>query len=537
MPAAPLKLVTATGQPATSGVQEVPATGLTLTLKVPEVAPAHLELTQAELTLSAPTGTTNLSGGGTGLVVATNLGPLSQGWTSEKANDVTWITADWGERRSLVSITVSSTVANDPNVARLKVSDGGVWFPPLPVETVPFNREQALPDIVASRLMIEVVRPDAGGVLKPATGRLAGLTVKLAAQPFDVSVRVGRQPPVLERAGRLLPGEQVRVVEGLREALQQQVPGDGRAADVPVVIQAAVPGRVTVPAAQFSAQTVYTALDGGPAPLWLDWGGEALGRLTVGEGALLSELSFTLEPELTPERIRVEGRLQEASSYGQWCDGGHVAAQGFPGLGDGALTGVDLVLRPKTGRVVGTLALHPDASGRPADEPYVGARVPISVEAQGAPPWKARWVSVQLPRPVRLAERWWLVLTVSEGEALWPLSAVVPGVEGGLGPVLWRVTEGAWFPWEAPPAQAWALSRLRGASGEGPPPFEVELRRGNAKKKVTPDMSGRVEVPAAVLSGLGKVGAAVEIAVKSAGPSVAGSLHLRALRVAARATG
>ncbi len=276
MPVTPPRLVTPNGQPAVGQTLELPADGLTLTLKVPEVSPAHLELTQAELTLAAPTGTVNLTGGDAGLTVTTNLGPLSANWTSEKdaAKGVTWLVADWGVRRPLLALSVSTTAPSDPaNKARLRVSDGGVWFPPQSVETLPFNEERALPDLVASRVMLEVVKAGPSGVLEPAKGYLSGLTLKLGAQPEALSVGVGTEPPVLEHPGRLVTGQQVRVVDGLREALQRAVPSDGKAADIPVVLRDAMRGQVRIADARFVARTVHTVLDGGGTSLPFTGGG------------------------------------------------------------------------------------------------------------------------------------------------------------------------------------------------------------------------------------------------------------------------
>jgi hypothetical protein len=213
---------------------------------------------------------------------------------------------------------------------------------------------------------------------------------------------------------------------------------------------------------------------------------------------------------------------------------GHGAAQGFPALGAAGLAGVDVVLRPTTRQVVGTLALHPDVKGRPAEVPYTGGEVPFTVSVEASALRKPLWVPVQLPKPVLLKERWWLVLTVAQGEALWPLATKVPTLEGGLGPVLRRLGQGAWFPWEPPPLGGWALGRLRVSSQAAPPPFQVELRRGAVKRTVTPDASGKVVVPDTVLAALGAAGATVEVAVRSAGPAVAGAVRLGELRVAVR---
>lgn len=541
MPPSPLILKAPDGRPAVGQTLDIPAEGLALTLEVPAVAPARLELTEAALTLEAPKGTTDLKGGEAGLSVTTNLGALSTGWATEKAGDVTWLIADWGVRRPLVALEVDSWPVDpahpEPNLARLFISEGTVWFPAQSVDAVPFNAERSLPDVVASRLMLEVVAPGPGGVLQPAKGHLSGLTVKLGAQPHDVSVSVGTQPPVFERPGRLVAGQQAQVEDGLRAALNRAVPADGKKAGVPLVIRDAMRGRVTVKEARFSTVRVYTALEEAPATLPLGWRGDAVGHVPVGEGTTLEALGFTLAPELLPQRFLVEGRLEDVSPYARLGAECHTTAQGFPGLGAEELVGVDVLLRPLALRTVGTLALHPDAHGLPGEVPYTGARLPFELVPTGEKPWAPLFVPMQLPNPVRLLERWWLVLTVAEGEALWPLSTSVPSLTGGLGPVLGRRGGGAWSEWEPPPEKAWALGRLRVTRQEAPPVFEVELRRGPAALTVQPE-GGRVELSAAERNQLGTQGAKLEVRVRvvrsADAPPVAGAMRLEGLRVVVR---
>lgn len=541
MPVPPPQLVAADGQSAVGKTLDIPADGLSLTLVVQAVAPARLELTQAELTLTSPAGTTDLTGGAAGLTVTTNLGPLSANWASEQdatKGGVTWLTADWGARRPLVALKVNPTTipadATQAKQARLRISDGGAGFPPQPVDTIPLGQERTLPEVVASRLMAEVVAPGPNGVLVASKDFLNGLVVKLGSQPEDLSVSVGTQPPVFERPGRLVAGQQARVVDGLREALQKEVPADGKGASIPLVIRDSLRGRVTVSAASFSALAVYSALDGALTSLPLAWGGEAVGQVTVGTGTTLADLRFTLVPELTPERFLVEGRPEQVTPYAQLCDSTHAGAQGFPGLGAAALAGVDVLLRPLSERVVGTLALYPDVHGRPGNVPYTGAQVPFTLTVSGPKPWAPRIVPVQLPKPLRLGERWWLVLTVTEGAALWPLSTALPVLSGDVGPMLRQLAGGAWSPWEGPPDRVWALARLRVASQAPPPAFRVKLRRGTASQLVLPDASGRVVATSAVLTALGTTGPAVEVALSSAGTPVTGTLRLDGLRVAVR---
>jgi hypothetical protein len=520
-----LLLQTAAGEDAAGKELEVPAGGLALTLRVPAVAPAHLELTQAELKLEALPGTVSLSGGASGLTVLTNLGPLSANWTEEQSKDVTWLTADWGARRALVGLTTSSTALAASKLARLKISDGGVWFPPLPVETVTLGGRQSLPDLAASRLMLEVVGAGTGN----ATTRLSELTVELASQPSDLTLRVDGQAPCYQRQGRLLPGQPVVIARELREALSVAMPRDGMAKDIPLLLDAALPGKVRLASVRLSSLTVHTKPDSGEVLLPLTWHGEAVGRVTVGAGARLAEVLLTLAPELLSERVLLDARPEDASSHAQLCTPGHSAAQGFPMLEQARLAGVDVLLRPTTAQVRGTLALHPDAQGRPGPQAYPGTLLDFQVE-------KAReetWISLSLPRPVQMKAAWWVVLTVNEGEALWPLGQGTPNLMKGPLPAMHRLGEGTWFPWEPPPEKPWGLCRLRLAEPPPRPPFQVELRRGSVRRAVVPDAQGRMAASSEDLRQLNATGAdTLEVGVRSAGEPVAGGIRLPWLRVA-----
>ncbi len=535
-----LTLLAPDGQPAAGRTLSLPPEGLALTLRVPAAPPAHhLEPTQVRLTLSAPSGVTTLTGGGAGLTVVTSLGALSANWADEQ-NDtkggVKWLTADWGARRTLVSIKLTSKAgAADTARARLKVATGsGPWFPPLPVDTVPLNSEQALPDIVADRLMVELVKPDTNNVLQPAASFLTGLTLTFASQPVELSAALGDAPPLFQNPGRLLPSTQVVVDRPLLDAVARDFPRDGKPADLRVTLRGTVQGQVTVSAVQLGARAVYERL-ATPAPgdsVSLPWAGEALGQLTVGEG-VLDEVRFTVAPDLIPERLLTDPRPPPAFTYACLGDVDHVPAQGFTALPGAPLAGVDLWLRPGTPRVAGTLALHPDDQGQPGPTPFGGAVMPLFIEETGPRPWHSRWVPLTLPKPLRLdAGPWWLVLTVSEGEAFWPLGFNAPTLARPV--PLRRPGHGAWTPWGPPPApteRPWARCRLRAASTTPAPDFEVELRRGTGRLVVTPGADGRVSLTRAQLAGLAS-GPVLGLAVRTHTVPVSGGIRFEDVRIA-----
>jgi hypothetical protein len=529
-----LELKTATGEDAVGKALEIPAGGLALTLRVPAVDRAHLELTGVELELVAPGGKEGVEV--PDLAVTTNLGALGL----QKDKDLTWLAVDWGEPRTVVGLEATVDTNATSTLMRLKVSDGGMWFPPLQAQTVKLGGGQSLPDLVASRLMLEPVE-DKSGALVPSSTRLSTLEVRLARQPSDLALRVGRKAPCYERRGRLPPGQSVLITRELHEALARELPGDGTAADIPLRLEAGIRGRVKLESARFTTSTVFTRLDAGEPLLPLSWHEDAVGRVTVGTGATLEEVRFTLVPELATERILLEPGPEEDSRLAWLCAPGHSAAQGFPALGPRPLAGVDVRLRTSRSPVRGTLALHPDAGGRPGPQPYPGTSVDFRVEETGPEPWPSRLVPLQLPKPLRLEAPWWLVLAVSEGEAFWPLGASAPALqEGSLLPTLHRLGEGVWYPWEPPSGALWASCRLRLAERPSSVSFEVGLRRGTRRQRVA-DVKGEgpgvasTEVLRLLDESRAEVGGEVlEVVVRPVGEPVSGAVRLSGLRVAIR---
>jgi hypothetical protein len=214
-----------------------------------------------------------------------------------------------------------------------------------------------------------------------------------------------------------------------------------------------------------------------------------------------------------------------------------MAAQAFSAREGDVLVGVDLHLRLLSRTVRGWVSVHADAAGKPEAAPWASAAVELVLEEKGAPPWEARWVSVDLPSPLPLEKAWWVVLTFSEGEVLWSLGTLPePRALALLTPLggLFRVEDDPWQERVPPslkdvPAPSWALCRPRFSAPASPPVPAVFLRCGKDELTLEPDAEGRISLDAhALLTLKPTVAQPLEVVVRS---PAAGELLLSALRV------
>lgn len=503
-------------------------------------SPAGEEPTSASLVVEALGGSIKLVSGLSGAIFASDKGPADSGLSQ----GIKWLSMDWGTSYPITSIQahINPTEASSgPSVATgasLKVSTGGGWFPPSPVDRVDLGEKQNIPGVVASKALIEAVQEPSkdGDEPTPRIMNIDGIDVEVARQPYDFSVSVGRGTPVYERRGLMPSGEKISV-PGLAEAVNRALPEDGSPARVPILMRSATPGEIRI--VSFEADTVTVtvrrSLDGqsSPAKISLPWKTEAVGRVTLEKDSTLRQVRFTLTTNLSSQRLHL-GPDISSSATSQRCNSGHWAAQGFQPLPENLpLAGVNVYLRPTTHRVAGSLALHPDEFSRPSDAPFTGGVQEIVIEEPGDPPWAPRWVSCQLPRPVSISERpWWLVFSVREGEALWYMDETRP--PGALDS-MYRLSNGSWLPATVPPEQdsCWLQTHLLvPGSGQSPAP-KLFLRRGEAEIKVCLDNAGHANLDSENLSPLNepqtRKSDSLEVVIRSevAGEAVLSDLQVR----------
>ncbi|MBZ4402178.1 hypothetical protein [Myxococcus sp. AS-1-15] len=542
---------TGTATPPTPAQVPVDPAGLVVALEVP----AGVVLLRASLALRAP-----------GDDVTVNLIPTATLATSTGQNVVdasqaiTWLSLDWGSRRPLSSmeLTLPASPTQTAKKGRLSIAEGGAWYPPTPSDTVGVNAVEPLPGIFASRLLVEFVEannshPPLGTPKTLSATKLASLTLRAPARPPDLTASAGTGSGALffHQALPMNARQELVMEDVLTQALQRAWPANLEAGRVTVSLRASGLGMFDrVRLALDTLDDIRRFSDGADErTLALDTDGTAIASVSVPRDRALSEVRFHVRHALRDEHLPLTPRPPARPSRAHRCGSGRSAAQAFiASRAPGALTAVDLHLRPGTRQVTGTVALHADVHDRPDEAPLPGSAVPLLLEASGPPPWPARWVSFTLPKPLALNKgRWWVVVTTDEGEVLWSLIEPASGTpEPGAvtpdttlhrteptGPWLPRDSE---LPGEAPgaaPLWACARPRLRPIVPVPPPPPRLQLRWGTKVLDVTPDGDGVVHLDAqalAVLTPPGGTGEAppLELIVQS---RVAGEVTLSGLQV------
>ncbi|MCE9671265.1 hypothetical protein LY474_25990 [Myxococcus stipitatus] len=518
---------------------QVDSAGLVLALDIP----SGVTLSRASLAVHAPADdvVVDLAPSAT---LATSLGQSALVSTSE----ITWLSLDWGTRRPLTSVQLELTTpvpAGATWKGYLSVSEGGAWYPPTPSDTVAVGTAAPvpLPGIFAGRLMVEFVdgaaAPPPVGTPKTLTkARLSKARLHAPARPPDLtaSVGVGAGALFFHQASPLLPLQKLVIEDTLTHSLQRAWPTELKAGKVDVTLRASGLGLFE------RVQLVLETLD--VVQRWED-GAEERRLALATDGRQTATIPLPGERPLQEARFRVRHQLREEviplrpqpplrPALSQPCGAPQSAAQAFviskPG---GSLASVDLHLRPLTQRVVGHLQVYPDAHGRPGDAPLTQTPIPFTLEEDTTPPWGARWLSFSPEAPVALVPgAWWVVLTVTEGEALWSLTDHAAEESSALtpGPTVFRTEEtGPWLPiargipdGNGAELSRWASTRphLVPKRSEPLPPPIVKLGRGAATLPVTPDKDGLVVLDARMLQALPPTGgtgtpAPLEVIVES----------------------
>ncbi|AKQ66603.1 hypothetical protein A176_003515 [Myxococcus hansupus] len=523
------------------------AQGLTVALDVPP----NVELLRASLTVQAPGEDVMVDVLPTA-TVATSRGP---GPVPTNA-PVQWFSVDWGARRALMFLQVKTREANVEG--RLSIADGGPWYPPTPVTTVPLGDKDTtalpLPGILASRLMVEVFAPPANPV-PPATGQKAvatvsSLVVKAAARPPDLTVHVETERPFFQHGLPLQPLQELTLRDDVSAALQQAWPADLKGGTVTLGLRAPAPSRLQRLGITLDTVTLTQVWSQGgdtlALPLTADE--EGIGRVEIAPGQPLREVRFLARYQPRGERVPLSFPPPENPSQAHRCGAGLAAAQAFSSPEEGhALAGMDFHLRPLTRSVMGMVTLFPDEYGRPGTVPLAPG-VAFTLDEQDPAPWDARWVSMALPKPLAFdaTRNWWAVLTVAQGSLLWSLGdAASVGGASGLAPraSLYRTEDtGPWLEREVPSLRgpsdgAWAYSRPRLLTSctEPAEPPQVILRWGTKQLPVKLDAHGWARLDERELAELAPppvlaTGSApmLEVVVRS---RVAGEITLSELRV------
>jgi hypothetical protein len=496
--------------------------GLAVVLDIPP----GFELERASLTVLAPGDDETID-----LVPGAALA-TSEGETALPATKAAkWLTVDWGTRRPLTLLKLG--VVETGRQGRLELAEGGPWFPPFPLSLITLGGDgQRLPGITGTRLMVtflDLANPPQSALTKPQS-----LVVKAAARPVDLSAAIDPDAPFFQHALLLAPGEELVLRDELTRTLQRAWPDELVGGRITVTLRSSSPGRLRRLRLSLDTSRHLRAWSGGASSQTLSLMGDrdAITSVPVPADQPLQGVELTVRSSLRGEQVPLTPALPKGGFAHQLAPL-RAAAQALATADEGVmLVGFDLLMSPVTRTLKGTLALHPDAQGRPADAPFKGAVIPLSLEEEGEAPWPARWLSLDLPKPVPLGKSvGWAVLTLTEGTALWHLDeAPGPDTSGSITPrgTSYRVDNGPWLPREVPLpggkvlVSPWALVRPRLRAPAPPPPPTVALRWGTNRIDAPLDSRGRIALSARALEPLVPPGAALspplEIIVSSRAP-------------------
>ena len=492
------------------------------------------EIGQIRLALSAGDGDETLDA-----AIATDLGPRGAAWPSE---EIAWIIADWGEERPLHAVHVKKGPTGAAQRAQLKTATGDSWVPLYPVDSVAVDAEQRFPAVLTSRVMIEMKAPNPSvpAILEPSTMAVTGLTVKATGQPHDLTVELPGGTVVFEHQGTLPAGREL-TVDGLTGAINTYLQSRDGQRPVSLIARARVAGKATIAAFEVETLRVVDRLsrgdgDDGTAILHIPWQAEVRGQVSIASGATVMAVELAVTAELARERLYLVPDSVDRK-LAHLCDARHSAAQGFAALPEGtALAGFDLYLRPGAEPVAGLVQLYPDHHGRPADGPYQGADIALTMPAsEPGKPAEPGWVSAQLDRPTALTETFWIVVHITAGAAAWHTSA---HIHHRVTRSLYRVGGGPWLERRTPAsnpdhrAPVWALTRLRVAD-PAPTPITAHIRRGSEQVRADMDADGRISLTTAealipLNAASAKSAADLELVIQA---DSAGTASIRDLRV------
>ena len=438
---------------------------------------------------------------------------------------VSWVAADWGVERPLCGLNVGAPAGK----ARVKVFTAGVWLPLMPGDLVDTGSEQRFPPVLASKVMVELVVADAQfpALWKPSTAKVTGLAVRAATLPGELSLSLGAQPAFFRSAG-LLPAAGLRV-PALSAAVNAALVADADNV-LRLLLKAGTPGKLRLsfqPVAQHVLRRPELEL-----PLGWAASGQAVGVQGLGlqpPGAQITELVFAMKAELPPVMLlgAESGEVLAQACYAGSADG---VAQAFVLQEPPApVIGLDLPLGRRSGALAGRVALHPDLDGCPSPQPYGGAELALAWPAGADPRGANGWLSLDFPRPLKLPDAtWWVVLTLSEGEAWWFRGTPAPASAGGC---VYRQGEAPWLPM-APQPSRWAAARLRLLAPQLSPTLVLKARRGGQEVVLQPDELGQVRADAQALQVLNR-DADTQLELR-AEASCAGRLVLSGLRLACK---
>lgn len=410
------------GRPATKR-QFTAGDGLRLSVGLP----AGRRLASARLRLAAADGSVQ------------TIQPALQSDAGDKALDgngavsLRWATADWGEERAVVGLTVVADSPPPRNGLRARLFNHGNWLPVMPLDTLPTGSRQSFPPQSASRLSAEMliegkVGDTATGVLVPGPLSIKQFSIHLSQQPCSLTVAIDDEAPFFTADGPL-PLTPIEV-GGLVRALNRYRNDHPHATSVPLQIRCA-------------GQQAFVVSDFEAHP-------EALPPPTTPD-----------EPSTPPNTPRPGERAwlpdgQGSTNLARLCDGRHAAAIVLPPVEGGVLSSVALRLRPLGRTNHGRLLIHL-ANGTVPQEPAlltIDFELIVDEPAASVPVW----LTACLPEPQPLTDQsWWLVCRMNEGAVLWYAD---PDRPPRVTDSRYQSVDGPWLPLDGPGEAPWLQLRV-----------------------------------------------------------------------------
>lgn len=385
---------------------------------------------------------------------------------------VEWVVAAWGQARQVEGLSLVFTSKPNPLVVRVSIArgDSGWYLPPGPhtfTLGAAMQQQVMLPDTVAERVLVEFLDPQ-GVSIAVDLSETSPPRVQLGRTPRDLDLRVRGRRPMLRWSGAIPEGAGITIGD-LRSRLEAELGATVRAEAVHLELRAAVAGDLALQWAFESLRVAERFVDGAPSrTMSIPWGGAVDETLLLDApgGARVEALAVSITASSVAEQLVLAPDEDPAGNHGQLVRPLYDAAQALVLTEPWSLTGMDVLGRALTEGTSITVAIHPDAAGRPA------AAAAFELQRVIAGPMaEPAWITFDLATPLLATEgRWWLVLRVDEGELVW---ATAPAP---LGSLLHRRDRSQWL---AHPA--WnSLLRVR-AVGEPPKqPLSLSLRGADA---------------------------------------------------------
>jgi hypothetical protein len=407
-------------------------------------------------------------------VISTDQGVFS------KDKKISWLMADWSIERPLSMVNVKLSAANPACKMRIKIFTNGHWLPLTPMDIFALDSVQVFSPVMASKAMIELVSAGQyAGLWQPLSVETASIELGVSTAPSDIELSLASQS--IAKNTELLSTLGL-VVNNFASAINAYVQQNPNEPSIPLWLSAKTAGKVVIdfsPVTQTLIEQLPEQADGKLLLFWQNETTQASVKtsISLSKKAQLQELGFLVDYAPIAEKLCFNVAIT-ANSKAQLANERAQIAQGFQTDEKGVtLTGFDIKLEKRSESLTATLALYPDQHGYPASNPYGGAVLTIDDSGN----WQNSWLNLTFPKPVHLSDvKWWLVLTVQQGDAFWWFADNPPEPASAA---LYRMDQSAWL--AACAENSWLQTRARLSNPDTANLTRIDIQRGNANVSLT----------------------------------------------------